>query len=174
MRRKGGARQRLGYRRFATAAEAIRFIVEDFPAAHTLSPWMQVGDNRFDSDAIRQLYDSSDYPLGAAAKNSRREADGFRKVPAKTRGRGFATNGITYTARPTKRIASSRVRWVGAANSGVGMTVAMTGIQPWAIYEPAADLWDFAYFDSAAMCAGSTAEHCQVESGRTKSRRHHW
>ena len=68
MRRKGGARQRLGYRRFATAAEAIRFIVEDFPAAHTLSPWMQVGDNRFDSDAIRQLYDSSDYPLGRRSK----------------------------------------------------------------------------------------------------------
>ena len=72
MRRRGGARQPLGYRRFATAAEAIRFVVEDFPAAHTLSPWMQVGDNRFDSDAIRQLYDSSDYPYAAAAKNSRR------------------------------------------------------------------------------------------------------
>ena len=34
-KRKG--RQRLGYRRFATAAEAIRFAVEDFPAIRTLS-----------------------------------------------------------------------------------------------------------------------------------------
>lgn len=35
-KRKGGARQPLGYRRFATAAEAIRFAVEDFPAMRTL------------------------------------------------------------------------------------------------------------------------------------------
>ena len=76
MRRKGGARQRLGYRRFATAAEAIRFIVEDFPAAHTLGPWMQVGDNRFESDAIRQLYDSSDYPL----RRSKKQAKKSRRV----------------------------------------------------------------------------------------------
>jgi hypothetical protein len=34
--RKGSSRKRLGYRRFATAAEAIRFAVEDFPAIRTL------------------------------------------------------------------------------------------------------------------------------------------
>ena len=48
--------------RFATAAEAIRFAVEDFPAIRTLGAWMQVGDERFDSDDIRRLYESSDYP----------------------------------------------------------------------------------------------------------------
>jgi hypothetical protein len=58
-----GARQRLGYRRFATVAEAIRFVIENFPAARTLTPWMRVGADRFDSDTIRKLYDSSDYPL---------------------------------------------------------------------------------------------------------------
>jgi hypothetical protein len=62
-KRKGGARSRLGYRRFATAAEAIRFIVEDFPAVRTLGAWMQVGDSRYNSDDIRRLYESSDYPL---------------------------------------------------------------------------------------------------------------
>ena len=60
---RGGTRQRLGYRRFATAAEAIRFVIEDFPAAPTLSPWMQVGDDRLDGDDIRRLYESNDYPL---------------------------------------------------------------------------------------------------------------
>ncbi len=62
-RRKGRPRQRVGYRRFDTAAEAIRFAVEDFPAIRTLGAWMQVGDERFDSDEIHRLYDSDDYPL---------------------------------------------------------------------------------------------------------------
>jgi hypothetical protein len=62
-KRKGGARQPLGYRRFTTAAEAIRFAVEDFPAMRTLGAWMQVGDDRFDSDDIHRLYESTDFPL---------------------------------------------------------------------------------------------------------------
>ena len=60
---KSGRRQRIGYRRFATAAEAIRFAVEDFPAIRALNAWMQVGDERFDNDEIRRLYESNDYPL---------------------------------------------------------------------------------------------------------------
>jgi hypothetical protein len=62
-KRKRGLRQPLGYRRFATAAEAIRFAVEEFPAVRTLGAWLQVGDNRFDSDEICRLYESYDYPL---------------------------------------------------------------------------------------------------------------
>jgi hypothetical protein len=62
-KRKSSSRQRLGYRRFATAAEAIRFAVEDFPAVRTLGAWMQVGDERFDSDEIHRLYERADYPL---------------------------------------------------------------------------------------------------------------
>ena len=62
-KRKGVSRQRLGYRRFATAAEAIRFAVEDFPAVRALGAWMQVGDERFDSEEIHRLYESDDYPL---------------------------------------------------------------------------------------------------------------
>jgi len=62
-RRKGRARQPLSYRRFATAAEAIRFAVEELPAVRALGAWMQVGDERFDSDDIQRLYDSDDYPL---------------------------------------------------------------------------------------------------------------
>lgn len=51
------------YRRFATAPEAIRFAVEEMPAVRTLGAWMQVGDERFDSDEISKLYESSGYPL---------------------------------------------------------------------------------------------------------------
>ena len=53
----------LGYRRFTTAAEAIRFAIEELPAIPGLRTWMNVGDERFDSEAIRQLYESGDYPL---------------------------------------------------------------------------------------------------------------
>lgn len=53
----------VGYRRFSTAAEAIRFAVEDFPAIHHFGPWMQIGDKRFSSEEIRRLYDSEKYPL---------------------------------------------------------------------------------------------------------------
>jgi hypothetical protein len=61
--RKGGPRTRIKYRRFATAAEAIRFAVEDLPAGRTLGAWMQIGDDRFDSEEIRRLYDGTGYPL---------------------------------------------------------------------------------------------------------------
>jgi hypothetical protein len=59
----GGGRQPIGYRRFATAAEAIGFAVENFRAVKTPGAWMQVGDERFDSAEICQLYESSGYPL---------------------------------------------------------------------------------------------------------------
>ena len=58
-----GRRAAPHYRRFATAAEAIRFAVEEMPAVRTLGAWMQVGDERFDSDEICKLYESSDYPF---------------------------------------------------------------------------------------------------------------
>ena len=51
------------YRRFATAAEAIRYAIEDLPALRSLGAWMQVGDERFNSDEIYRLYDDGDYPL---------------------------------------------------------------------------------------------------------------
>ena len=62
-KRKGGARQPLGYRRFGTAAEAIRFAVEEFPAVRTLGAWLQIGDERYDADEIQKLYESDEFPL---------------------------------------------------------------------------------------------------------------
>jgi hypothetical protein len=63
-KRRHGARQPLSYRRFATAAEAIRFAVEEFPAMRALGAWMLVGERRFDGVEIHRLYESDDYPLG--------------------------------------------------------------------------------------------------------------
>jgi len=65
-KRKGGPRQRLHYRRFATAAEAIRFAVEELPAVRTLDAWMQVGDQRFDGDDIQQPLRERRLPIATA------------------------------------------------------------------------------------------------------------
>ena len=51
-KRKRGRGQPLHYRRFATAAEAIRFAVEELPSMRALGAWMQVGDKRFDGETF--------------------------------------------------------------------------------------------------------------------------
>lgn len=56
-------RQPLGYRRFARAADAIRFAIEDMPAALLPGTSLEVDGTRFDATGIRRLYDSADYPL---------------------------------------------------------------------------------------------------------------
>ena len=66
---KPGGRRTTSYRRFRTAAEAIRFAVEEFPAIRTLGAWMRVGEERFDGDDIRRLYESNGYH-GAVARCS--------------------------------------------------------------------------------------------------------
>jgi hypothetical protein len=84
-KRKGGARQPLGYRRFPSAAEAVRFAIEEFPGVRTLGAWMQVGDERFDCDAIQRLYDSKDYPLRRrAAKSNAAKSDAAKSDASKS------------------------------------------------------------------------------------------
>jgi hypothetical protein len=63
--KRGGRarRQPINYRRFATAAEAIRFAIEEFPAVRTFGAWMRVGDQRYNGDEICRLYESTEYPL---------------------------------------------------------------------------------------------------------------
>ena len=56
-------RGRQKYRRFATVVEAIRYAVEDLPALRSLGAWLQVGDERFNSDEIERSHESSHYPL---------------------------------------------------------------------------------------------------------------
>jgi hypothetical protein len=59
----------MGYRRFAKAAEAIRFAIEELPSELLLGAHLEVEEERFDCEGIRRLYQSSAYPL------ARRDAD---------------------------------------------------------------------------------------------------
>lgn len=59
--------RRMTYRRFATGAEAIRFIIEEQPAATLLAAAIESGGERFEGAAIRTLYESERYPLARRA-----------------------------------------------------------------------------------------------------------
>jgi hypothetical protein len=52
-----------GYRRFARAADAIRFAIEELSPARLHGACLEVDEQRYDGEAIRRLYDSADYPL---------------------------------------------------------------------------------------------------------------
>ena len=56
-------RRSAGYRRFPTAADAIRFAVEEVPPPLLTGAVMQVEEERFDYKGIRELYERDSYPL---------------------------------------------------------------------------------------------------------------
>ncbi len=56
-------RQSFGYKRFAKAAQAIRFAMEDMPPSCLVGAFLEVNEQRYGSDDIRRLYESTDYPL---------------------------------------------------------------------------------------------------------------
>jgi len=60
----------VGYKRFDTAAQAIRFAIEELPAPLLNGTFLQVQDQRFDGDDIRALYESEQYPLKRAVQGS--------------------------------------------------------------------------------------------------------
>jgi len=62
-RRRSFSRGPVGYKRFKSAAEAIRYAMEELPPELLLGAYLEVEEDRFDGPAIRQLYESEAYPL---------------------------------------------------------------------------------------------------------------
>ena len=60
-------RRQLGYKRFARAADAIRFVIEELPPQLLAGAYLQIGEARYASNDIRHLYDSTEYPLARLA-----------------------------------------------------------------------------------------------------------
>lgn len=54
---------RVGYRRFSSAAEAVRYAIEDMPSTLLKGAMLEVEEQRFSHDQILELYASARYPL---------------------------------------------------------------------------------------------------------------
>ncbi|MCO5733104.1 hypothetical protein [Rhizobium sp. SSA_523] len=51
------------YKRFDSAAEALRFAIEEMPASLLRGAVLEIDEARFDGLQIRKLYDADAYPL---------------------------------------------------------------------------------------------------------------
>src|SRR5262249_15568583 len=54
-------RQLAKYRRFNKAADALRFAIEELPPPLLVGAYLEVEEERFDSDEMRRLYDSDEF-----------------------------------------------------------------------------------------------------------------
>jgi hypothetical protein len=60
------AKSLASYRRFPNAAEAVRYAVEEMPAAWLIGTFLDIDGTRYEGRAIRALYDAEGYPLERA------------------------------------------------------------------------------------------------------------
>ncbi len=63
MSNRKGRRQPLGYKHFESAAEAIRYAVEEIPIQNRVSTLLEADESRYDSKEIHRLYESPSFPL---------------------------------------------------------------------------------------------------------------
>lgn len=55
------------YRRFPSAAEAVRYVMEEQPESWLVGSTLDIDGRRYEGKAIRALYEADDYPLARAA-----------------------------------------------------------------------------------------------------------
>ena len=60
-------RQLARYQRFDRAADALRFAIEELPPQLFQGAYLEVEEERFNSNEMRRLYDSTDFPLARRA-----------------------------------------------------------------------------------------------------------
>jgi hypothetical protein len=58
--------RQLRYRRFSSAAEAVRYVIEDLPKDQVNASTLEVNEQRFNGAQIRELYNASAFPLDRA------------------------------------------------------------------------------------------------------------
>ena len=63
MTNRNGRRQPLSYRHFESAAEAIRFAIEEIPTKNLIGTLLEADETRYDSKQIHRLYESPSFPL---------------------------------------------------------------------------------------------------------------
>jgi len=61
--RSRAGRSRSRYMRFDTAAEGLRFVIEELPPQAALGAYLVIDEARFGLEEMRYLYENAGYPL---------------------------------------------------------------------------------------------------------------